>query len=149
MPGKGIKVRDSVDPNSLNVYDMEVLDSGEVQLTYHRFDRRMALAESIEGDLVDALAAVVSYNGLEEDIRNCQEHLRGQATIPGCYLRPTDWKDPQLEVIWMLLVRLYGDYGTSPRYGWVARTGEAINFLEHLLYYCDSFRRYCGEDDPN
>lgn len=145
MLRKGFRVREPVDlnglnPNSLNAYDMEVLDSGEVQLTYHRFDRRMSLAESTEGKLVDALAAVVWYNGLDEDIRNCQEYLRGRSITTGCYWKPADWKDPQLEVIWMLLVRLYGDYGTSPRHGWVTRTLEAINFLEHLLYYC-------GEDD--
>lgn len=35
-------------------------------------------------------------------------------------------------VIWQLLVLMFGDYGTSPRYGWIDDTKGAIAYLEEL-----------------
>lgn len=40
-------------------------------------------------------------------------------------------------VLWQLLVLMFGDYGTSPRAGWIAAEfcAEAADFLEYIVAY--------------
>lgn len=41
----------------------------------------------------------------------------------------------QVEFIWMLIVQMFGDYGTSPRSGWIQydRLDDALEFVNMLL----------------
>ena len=36
-------------------------------------------------------------------------------------------------VIWMILVSMFGDYGTSPRGGWIERCEECADFLKQVV----------------
>lgn len=36
-------------------------------------------------------------------------------------------------VIWQILVEMFGDYGTSPRYGWIQKTKECADFLQMIV----------------
>lgn len=36
-------------------------------------------------------------------------------------------------VIWQILVEMFGDYGTSPRYGWIQKTKECADFLQMII----------------
>lgn len=36
-------------------------------------------------------------------------------------------------VIWQILVMMFGDYGTSPRYGWIQKTKECADFLQMIV----------------
>lgn len=38
-----------------------------------------------------------------------------------------------LNQIWCMLVLMFGDYGTSPRVGWLNPTTELIQFLEDVV----------------
>jgi hypothetical protein len=84
-------------------------------------------------DLLDALDAVVWYNGIGE-IVNAWGKLdpmeKSGFIMPEYHEHGFDeWTTNQLEVLWMIAVRLFGDYGTSPRSGWI----EDI----------DGFRKFC------
>lgn len=43
----------------------------------------------------------------------------------------------QLQIIWMICVLLYGDYGTSPRFGWIDsdKWGSCKDFLYVLIMH--------------
>lgn len=36
-------------------------------------------------------------------------------------------------VIWQILVEMFGDCGTSPRYGWIKKTKECADFLQMII----------------
>lgn len=68
--------------------------------------------------LIDALDSVTWYNGLAATIRGWTELEPSKQT--GCILCPECcWKDEQLQVFWMIAVFMFGNYGTSPRSGWI------------------------------
>jgi len=44
-----------------------------------------------------------------------------------------DWyHDKELNTYWTMFVLMYGDYGTSPRSGWIEKTEESLKFFEGL-----------------
>lgn len=44
-----------------------------------------------------------------------------------------DWYwDKELNTYWTMFVLMYGDYGTSPRSGWIEKTEESLKFFEGL-----------------
>lgn len=55
------------------------------------------------------------------------------------YIKP-DYRDKgyddslvtQLEFIWMIAVMLYGEYGTSPRSGWIENIDDFTKFVDAL-----------------
>jgi len=70
-------------------------------------------------EFIDALDSVTWYNGLAEHVH----HWKGMITIPftsrGFQIFNDEETANQIEVIWMMAVELFGDYGTSPRTGWI------------------------------
>ncbi len=80
--------------------------------------------------LLDALDAITSYNGLGEEILSWVELSKtpyGQIVTP-----KRCWSDDQLQVIWMLAVLLFGNYGTSPRGGWIEDVEGFIEFCKRI-----------------
>lgn len=82
----------------------------------------------MEEDIVDALDSVVWYNGHYEElyeirkgIENCQEYIYQYFT-----------RDNQFQVIYMILVCMFGEYGTSPRSGWLEMKNK-----EKILKFID------------
>lgn len=75
-------------------------------------------------DYADALDSVTSYNGLAEYVVKwaglepdphsicCPDHYCAPAGMESCVYE-------QLQVLWMIAVLMFGDYGTSPRFGWI------------------------------
>lgn len=45
----------------------------------------------------------------------------------------TDYDFGGLQVIWMMCVCMFGDYGTSPRWGWIKDWQGCRTFLEKNL----------------
>ena len=80
------------------------------------------------------------YNGLEDDIEQLARRLedakgwfgRSDAGIEG----------ESIELLWMILVQRFGDYGTSPRSGWIEDTEGAAMFL-----YSRMTRTWKQDDD--
>lgn len=84
--------------------------------------------------ILDALDSVVWYNGIYEEITRLIEYIkseRGKDYIT-CPHEILDKSDAFTKTAWFLLVCMYGDYGTSPRSGWVEKPNEAIQFLERI-----------------
>ena len=89
-------------------------------------------------DLIDALDSVTWYNGLAEEIVHWKD--------PGYFDERMhslgwDWDRfndfplearEQLEIIWIICVTLFGDYGTSPRSGWIENIEAFYEFVDEI-----------------
>ena len=85
------------------------------------------MEKATRDDLIEALDMVVWYNGYWEIVKGWIEALTNPK---GKYIhRPDDCNDDGLEVLWMICVLMFGDYGTSPRSGWVEDFEGCREFL--------------------
>jgi len=91
-----------------------------------------------EMSLMQAIEYIAFYNGHEEELKKMKayiksvkvENKRGNAPYPS--FLPED-PDTFIRVIWSILVCMFGDYGTSPRFGWIEHYDEAMRFLDKLI----------------
>lgn len=81
-------------------------------------------------DIIDALDSVVWYNGMGDDISEWKALPPGEY---GYINRPDNSRDnEQMEVLWMICVCLFGDYGTSPRTGWIEDVEGFRKFVDAI-----------------
>lgn len=84
----------------------------------------------MEQEIITSLFDVGDYNGWEEELKNLYAYIKKNSnlqTIPfPDFLREYDCNH-YLRVVWSVFVLSYGDYGTSPRFGWLQ--GDKINEL--------------------
>lgn len=81
----------------------------------------------------DALNLLVKYNGYSDYVKSIINHING---FQGKPVVCPDWlREPDTVVgwLWFILVCRFGDYGTSPRFGWIEDRDGAIRFLERLM----------------
>lgn len=92
--------------------------------------------------LLDTLNSVIWYNGIYDFLFKIKDEIEkdvgidevGQYTLGGYEDRNEDI-DEQEEIFWMILVLLFGDYGTSPRRGWlyIQNKDGILKFLNAIL----------------
>lgn len=104
----------------------------------------------MEYDAFEAFFQVVWYNGYQGEIGDWIEALeRGENDCP-LEILPDDrdgaYAFGQLQVLWMFLVEWFGDYGTSPRYGWIEKCNldDCVEFLKKVVAQCDEFEEMRG-----
>lgn len=99
-----------------------------------------------EEDFLDSLDSVTWYNCLAEEIvkwknlDNYNRYTTYGTAYPDQWLCPTiefltglsKDRNGQLEVIWMICVVLFGNYGTSPRSGWIEKKDEFFAFIDGI-----------------
>ena len=81
----------------------------------------------------DALNLLISYNGYSDYVNRITDHIRGFKGEP---IACPDWiRDPHTAAgwLWFILVCKFGDYGTSPRFGWIENKDGAMQFLGCLI----------------
>lgn len=86
----------------------------------------------MQDELIDSLDSVVWYNCHYYKLNEIkQELLKKQDS--GNY-KYDYGNDEQFQVIWMILVCLFGDYGSSPRSGWLEMNykDKIINFIDNI-----------------
>lgn len=90
----------------------------------------------INKNIIDVLDSIVWYNGigdillkLREDIINSEDE-----TYSKLKYKHDEFSNNQFEIFWMMLVLMYGDYGTSPRSGWLnmENKNEIISFIDQI-----------------
>lgn len=92
-------------------------------------------------ELFEALKTAIHYNGLEEvlqtwkDRSGLEEDEYGQLFRKYALEREKyDLKNTaQIEIIWMICVLLFGNYGTSPRSGWIEKIKDFDVFIDDLI----------------
>lgn len=88
--------------------------------------------------LIDALRSIVSYNCLAPRLQAIKKWPDNHPTYPDiiCLFRDdSTTDDDQFEVFWMILVCMFGDWGTSPRWAWIDDVDGAYKFIDLL---CDT-----------
>ena len=100
--------------------------------------------------LIDAIDTVTWYNGLAEIIVHWKDE--NYFNKYENYSMSWNWDTfnhygeetrSQLEVIWIICVSLFGDYGTSPRSGWILMKNkeEFYKFIDDITEtYRDSLK---------
>lgn len=81
-----------------------------------------------ETDWVDILDSITWYNGLAEDIISWKDLPLTEYK----YILCPHPMDPQLEIFWMMCVLQFGDYGTSPRSGWIEDIDGFKKFIDDI-----------------
>lgn len=106
---------------------------------------RAAAAKNLRDDSYDSVCAAMRacgwYNGLRDDILMLTEHVIANIRVDtkDQMVVCPDWvnydKTDHIEAsyLWMLSVMMFGDYGTSPRYGWVEKPIQMLDFITRIL----------------
>lgn len=84
-----------------------------------------------------ALNYLVFYNGYDDIARSLLKHISSfpgnESILPPEGLKYGDEGETVEAILWFLLVCMFGDYGTSPRFGWISKKEDAISFLNSLI----------------
>lgn len=96
-------------------------------------------------ELIEALDSVIWYNGHFDQIREWIDKLK--ATEEGKLCHCPDIDDHGLEVFWMLCVLMFGNYGTSPRSGWIEDCTGCIEFLKTITKKTAEYSDFVEEDE--
>lgn len=99
--------------------------------------------QNTPGSMLYALENIVWYNGHYLWLRELRDEL---AKCPKneffvCRLEVDEWYTDK-HAIWMILVGMFGDWGTSIRSGWIEDIEGCIQFINDL---CEESWRECGE----
>ena len=91
------------------------------------------------GKILEGLDSVTFYNGLAEEVarwKDLEPNDYNSISAPDNIVIPKTEDDYQLQVIWIILVELFGDCGTSPRSGWLytANREEINKFIDRITY---------------
>ena len=83
------------------------------------------------------METIIGYNCLYEIINTWAElpEQNGIITMPKHYNEPEPIdkeNQAQLEIFWMMAVILFGDYGTSPRSGWIEHIDKFRKWVHDL-----------------
>ncbi len=84
--------------------------------------------------LVDALWYNVGADAIKTIVDKFKELIQDESSH---YLSTEDinkdwYHDKELNTYWTMFVLMYGDYGISPRSGWIEKTEESLKFFEGL-----------------
>ena len=99
--------------------------------------------------LIDTLDSITWYNGLYEPLLRLKKDLL-DSNDNGNYMKWNDklepkyeyFSDNQFEIFWMMLVLMFGDYGTSPRSGWLC-----LDKKEKIIEFIDKITKTSQEDE--
>jgi hypothetical protein len=99
--------------------------------------------EGMDENFLEHLVVVGDYNGYLGDIKRIYDYIRAesiQANIPDWLTEEYEDCDNFIRVFWSVLVMAYGDYGTSPRFGWINKLEPCCKALEEVI-------RFRGEEE--
>lgn len=88
-------------------------------------------------ELIDHLGVIAWYNGHAEEIKQVIDYIRDcedEYSIRMPYFLQANDFYYYMNVLWQICVLQWGEYGTSPRYGWleIKNKKEILEFWESL-----------------
>lgn len=86
------------------------------------------------------IMAAFWYNRDDKDLIDTLEQVKRRLSGSKKYEKPIDDAD----IISSILVYTYGDYGTSPRYGWFDNAAVPQAFIEVIDGYIDEIKENMG-----
>lgn len=101
----------------------------------------------------------LNYDGWEMHIDAMYEYVNdpanrdvyGHVPFPReasrCVTRDDVNEDRPNSILWMCLVMMFGNYGTSPRFGWIEHPDDAAAWLQEMRRYTYRCSTYATSDD--
>ena len=83
------------------------------------------------------------YNGWDDNAEEMMEYIGSNSNEHGYVMFPRDKEfltkddvihDNPNSLLWMALVGMFGNYGTSPRYGWIEHPKECVDYLREMIH---------------
>ena len=81
----------------------------------------------INNELYEAFIKMLWYQGYDVSISKMIEKIKETDTYISY-----DEKNGFSEEVWSVFVLMFGDYGSSPRYGWIEKVKDFKTFLENI-----------------
>ena len=141
-----------------NIYDIEEIHKNcTVQILRNSVTGEQSIGWNEDKEpesMLDALDSVTWYNGLAEAVFSwyfLDENDWHNISAPDNYgldskpMTADDYGYHQLQVLWMIAVEMFGDCGTSPRFGWIEKD-KIAEFREWVLRITELWR---SSDDYN
>lgn len=100
--------------------------------------------------MFDALESIIWYDGHYEWLKEMRDDMEkllqsgDKYTSYKCPFDYTEWHTEQ-HTIYMLLVGMFGDWGTSIRGGWIDDLKDCIDFIDAICK--ESWKREAEEED--
>ena len=97
----------------------------------------------MKDDRFDMFFSIVWYNGYSECIEGWIARMESGSNECPLDVMPNDrdgaFEFGQLQALWMILVNWFGDYGGSPRHGWIEESNlaECTMFLKKVVEKCN------------
>lgn len=85
----------------------------------------------------------LSYNGYDEQVIQLMRWINNRLELkPKEYVDIPDFIsaldcDHPIHILWSVLVLSHGNYGTSPRYGWLEPSQQLINTINTIIHYVE------------
>lgn len=88
-------------------------------------------------EMLDVLGDITFYNGHSEEIKQLIDYIENNNEIIAFpdFLKKNNC-DYFINILWQIMVLIWGDYGTSPRNGWldVENKKKILEFLGQIYY---------------
>lgn len=101
------------------------------------------MSENKINEAIRSFLWLAFYNGFLEEVNDIYEELKKPTDYS--IKRPEKWRekheygvDEPCGVFWSWLVMMYGNYGTSPRFGWIDKKNA-----EYLISVFEDFKKDC------
>lgn len=99
--------------------------------------------------LIEVLNSITWYNCIYEPLLELKQDLVNLSNS-GTYTKTNKsleykhdrFDDEQFEIFWMMLVLMYGEYGSSPRSGWLY-----LKYKEEIIEFIDKITKYGREEE--
>lgn len=125
-------------------------DGYERLLTSQRFSDSLVMAMWYDGfeDNVNAMIEYIANNKEEDGYVPYPDHIN-ETRLSACVTSDDTIANRSPAVLWECLVLTFGEYGTSPRYGWITSPDMAVEFLKSLRRDTYGFpHHHEGDDGP-
>ncbi len=99
-----------------------------------------------ESTLFEALTNIVWYDGHYVWLKELRDELIEHNDPHRFFTKKFDEWHTEKHTIWMLLVGMFGDWGTSIRIGWIDKPIECARFIEELCK--EMWEEEDGQNEP-
>lgn len=92
---------------------------------------------------LEAYINSLCYNGHDETLMHLMRWILDQMELkPDEYIEIPDFIsnldcDHPLHILWSTMIMLHGNYGTSPRYGWLEPSQDLLNTILTIIHYME------------